>query len=220
MENESETQSSASERSLQWINQAYLFWIESLSGARTLTESTSDITSRTDLIHQFAYIYSLTPSVVPFQNGETYKYFAVALIPRVIWPEKPVANSSNNFFAISYGISTETGVETSTFGVSLIGEGYMNFGFAGVLMAMAVQGLILSALEQIFGGIKSGAGGIAIFVATFVYFLNGIGSSAEIMFGGIIQNLVCSAILLWWIRERVVERNPKLRQRTALAQQV
>ncbi len=199
-------QSTAVERSMLWLDQATEFWTESLTGERAFAEWTSDLTSRTDLIHQFAYIYSETPSVVPFQNGGTYKYFAVALIPRALWPGKPVANSANNFYAINYGITTEEGVQTSSFGASLIGEGYMNFGLLGVLLAMTMQGLILSLLEQVFGGVNAGAGGMAIFIAIFVSFLNGIGSSAELMFGGIIQNLLCSAVLLWWARDRLQHR--------------
>ena len=203
-----EKETSSSERAWQWTSQAAEFWIESFSGERTFSESASDLTLRTDLIHQFSYIYSATPSIVPFQNGSSYQYFAVALIPRIVWPEKPEVNSTNNFYALSYGISTEQVIENSTFGVSLIGEGYMNFGFIGVLLAMAFQGLCLSLLEQIFGGPGSGSGGMAIFIATFVFFLNGIGSSAEIMFGGILQNLLCSCILLWWAAERIQKQSP------------
>jgi hypothetical protein len=187
-------------RALEWIDSASRFWVESFLGKRPLEESTADASSRADLIHTFAYIYSFTPSAVPYQHGSTYSYLLIAWIPRILWPEKPVANYANNFYAIEYGVSTEEGVKTSSFGATLMGEGYMNFGVPGVALIMIVLGSTLSLMERIFGSDQSGVGGQAILLAIFVYFLNGIGSSAELMFGGIVQNLICAAILIGWAR--------------------
>ncbi|HEX8149716.1 MAG TPA: hypothetical protein VF591_21230 [Pyrinomonadaceae bacterium] len=194
---------------LLWVEQASRYWIDTLTGDRELADATSDVTSRTDLIHQFAHIYSLTPEIVPFQYGGTYSYFAVALIPRAVWPDKPQAGSANSFFAVAYNITTEEGVTRTTFGVSLLGEGYINFGIPGVVFIMALQGVILIILQHIFGGAKSGAGGQAVFLAFFIFFLNGVGTSAEIFFGNIVQNLLCSCFLLWWARERPSLRHHK-----------
>lgn len=195
-------ESSSANVAVQWVEQATDYWSSVFTGNGSFIESAFDTTSRTDLIHQFTYIYASTPSRVPFQYGESYKYFAVALIPRALWPGKPEANAANNFYAINYGISTEQVLEHTTFGVTLIGEGYMNFGFFGVLLVMFMQGAVLSLLEQIFAGPKSGAGGWAIFIALLVFFLNGIGSSAEMMFGALLQNLIGSSLLLWWVRDK------------------
>lgn len=199
-------ETSATDRATDWITQAVSYWGESFSGRRDLAESTSDASSRTDLIHTFAQIYSLTPEIVPYQYGDTYSYLAITWIPRVVWPEKPLANAANNFFAVAYNISTEESIKTSSFGATLMGEGYMNFGVAGVIIIMIILGLVTSLLEDVFAGAQSGAGGQAIFLATFVYFLNGIGSSAELLFGALIQNLVASCILLWWVRTRPAQK--------------
>jgi len=185
-----------------WIKQAAAYWADTFAGRRDLEEATSGATSRTDFIHQVAYIHSMTPSEIPYQYGRTYSYFAVALIPRALWPGKPQAGSANGFFAISYGLLTEEGAKTTTFGMSLLGEAFINFGWVGVIFVMLIQGLAISILERIFGSLKSGAGGQAVFIAFFVFFLNGIGSSAEILFGNIVQNLVFGYLLLWWARER------------------
>ena len=195
-------EASAATRASDWIEQASTYWLETLSGSRGWSESASYAAERTDLIHSFAHIYSLTPSVLPYQNGDTYSYLAITWIPRVIWPEKPQANAANNYYAVAYEISTEEGIKHSSFGVSLIAEGYMNFGEAGVCLIMIVLGGVLATLQHIFAGSSSGPGGQAIFVAMFVYFLNGIGTSAEIMFGGLIQNLLCASLLLWSVSAR------------------
>lgn len=185
-----------------WVEQATQYWIDTLQGERNIVEATADATARTDLVHQFAHIYSLTPDVIPFQYGDTYAYFAVALIPRAIWPDKPVAGSANNFFGVAYGITTEEGAKRSTFGVSLLGEGYINFGTFGVVFIMFLQGVIIISLQNIFGREESGAGGQAVYLAFFIFFLNGVGTSAEILFGNILQNLVGSCALMWWAREK------------------
>lgn len=195
-------EASATTRASDWIEQASSHWLDTLSGRRDLSESASYAAERTDMIHSFAHIYSLTPSVLPYQYGDTYSYLAITWIPRVIWPEKPLANAANSYYAVAYEISTEEGIKHSSFGVSLIAEGYMNFGVAGVVLIMIILGGALATLRHVFAGPSSGPGGQAIFVATFVYFLNGIGTSAEIMFGGLIQNLLCASLLLWSVSRR------------------
>ena len=185
-----------------WVDQASVYWLETLRGDRDLTEATSGATLRTDLIHQVAHIHSMTPSVVPFQYGETYSYFAVSLIPRLLWPDKPTAGSANRFFGVNYGLQTEEGAKITTYGISILGEAYINFGWPGVFVIMLFQGLILGVLQHAFGESRSGPGGQAVFLAFFVFFLNGIGSSAEILFGNVIQNLFCGYFLLLWARER------------------
>ena len=202
LDESSGTEVSSLSRASLWIEQAAIYWSDTFSGSRDLEEATASATSRADFIHQVAYIHSMTPSEIPYQYGRTYSYFAVALIPRTLWPEKPQAGSANGFFAISYGLLTEEGAKTTTFGMSLLGEAFINFGWIGVILVMFVQGLTISVLERIFGSQKSGAGGQAVFVAFFVFFLNGMGSSAEILFGNIVQNLIFGYLLLWWAREK------------------
>ena len=123
------------------------------------------------------------------------------MIPRVFWPDKPLT-TTNKWFAITYGITTEEGAEKSNFGISLLGECYVNFGLAGVIFMMMFQGAALSTLEQIFSGEKSGAGGHAVFLAFSIWFLNGVGTSAEVLFGAILQNMICSCAILIWLRKR------------------
>jgi hypothetical protein len=194
-------------RAMDWMVQSSNFWWETISGHRRLGESATSASSRTDLIHQFAEIYSLTPSTVPYQHGATYEYFAVTFIPRVFWRDKPPGNYANNFYAIAYGISNEEGIKTSSFGITLLGEGYVNLGAAGTLLTMVFLGLVVGGCEKVFGTMRAGIGGQAILLATSVAFLNGIGTSTELLFGGLVQSLIsCTVILLWFRRpaDRVV----------------
>ena len=195
-------QQSSLTRGQLWIEQATDYWSDTLAGNRDIAEATSSATGRTDFIHQVAYIYSMTPSVIPYQYGKTYSFFLVSFVPRILWPDKPLAGSANVFYAVTYGVTTEEGAKTSTFGVSILGEAFINFGWIGVILIMLVQGILLGTMQHSFGGKVSGPGGQAVFLCFFVYFLNGIGSSAEIMFGGILQNLILGYLLLLWAREK------------------
>lgn len=201
-----------------WIEQATEYWADTLAGNRNLSEATSSATGRADFIHQVAHIYSLTPEVVPYQYGKTYSFFLVSFVPRVLWPDKPTAGSANGFYAVTYGITSEEGAKTTSFGVSILGEAFINFGWAGVVLIMLLQGIFIGAMQHSFGGKVSGPGGQAVFLCFFVYFLNGIGSSAEIMFGGILQNLLMGYLLLRWAREKPMrprlDRTPALRPAT------
>jgi len=186
---------SSTSRAMDWVAQASEFWWQTLLGRRSLTESTASASSRTDSIHQFAYMRETTPSVIPYQYGSDYYYFLVAPIPRAIWPDKPVATESAVRFELEYGLTTEEGAKSSTFGPTLIGEAYINFGVIGSLMVMAFLGAILSLLEHVFA--RKSPGGIAVFLAVFVFLLNGLGSSLAVMFGGVLQTLISGCVLLW-----------------------
>ncbi len=198
-------QSAQSDTSIQkatrWVSRAGEFWLDALSGNSPISDSTSNTFYRSDFIHQFAYIHALTPSVVPYQYGRTYSFFLVSFVPRILWPEKPVTKA-NAFFGVTYGITSEEGAERSNFGVSLVGESFINFGIAGVILLMTIQGAILKLIESMFGGPNSGAGGQAVLLSCSIWFLNGVGSSAEIMFAGILQNLLAGCALLLWARSR------------------
>lgn len=199
-------QSSLTRGSL-WIEQAMTYWGDTIAGKRDVSEATSSATGRADFIHQVAHIYSMTPDVIPYQYGRTYSFFLVSFIPRILWPDKPTAGSANAFYAVTYGVTNEEGAKTTTFGVSILGEAFMNFGWPGVVFVMLIQGVLIGAMQHSFGGKISGPGGQAVFLCFFVYFLNGIGSSAEIMFGGILQNLLLGYVLLLWAREKPPRRS-------------
>ena len=150
--------------------------------------------SRFDLIHKFAYVHTMTPQLIPYYNGDTYAYFLVAWIPRLFWQDKPTATSNaNERMDVDYQLKYEG--QATSIGIGLLPEAYANFGPAGVVFVMALQGLILAFLSTLLNGPNS-QGGRAIYLSICIYFLNGIGSSASVMFGAIFQQAVFSAVIL------------------------
>ena len=59
--------------------------------------------ARFDLIHKFAYVRELTPRYLPYYEGVTYQYMLIGWIPRIFWPDKPVASDSNQVVDVDYG---------------------------------------------------------------------------------------------------------------------
>lgn len=85
---------------------------------------------------------------VDFANGETVVDAALSLVPRVIWPDKPITGGSGNL------VSTYTGIgfaEGTSVGVGQVMEFYINFGTIGVLVGFLVMGTIVGMLDEAAG---------------------------------------------------------------------
>ncbi len=154
---------------------------------------TTGAMARFDLIHRFAYVQKLTPTYIPYYQGETYQYFLYAWIPRLIWPNKPSASIANDTVDIDYRLKPTN--STSTFGIGHLPEAYANFGLAGVVGVLALQGGIFALLDRLFNG-QNSDGGRAIYLSVMIYFINGIGSSSAILFGALFQQILANMLLL------------------------
>jgi len=150
---------------------------------------------RLDLLHQFVFVQELTPNTIPYYQGETYGYLAYGWIPRLLWPDKPIAQQANITFALDYGLLYDEQIDKTMTGISHLAEAYANFGVWGVAIVMGIQGIILALINIVLNSVGS-QGGRAIYISIMVFFLNGIGSATAGMFGGIIQNILVSALVL------------------------
>lgn len=153
-----------------------------------------DSTGRLDLVHIFAHVHGLTPSVIPYYSGRTYSYLASAWIPRFLWPDKPEAQSASGGTDVDYGLKYPNDTSTSI-GLGQPAEAYANFGLAGVFLVLALQGLFYALLDSVFNGPESD-GGRAVYLSVMIFFLNGIGTGTAILFGAVIQNTVAGTLLL------------------------
>mgnify|MGYP003603048014 CR=1 FL=1 len=171
--------------------------LASESAANLLDRSSSETVlsstlARFDLVHKFAYVYHLTPDYISYYNGQTYNYFIYAWIPRLVWPDKP-AVSANEQIDVDYMLKqSDSG---TSIGIGQLPEAYINFGLIGIVMVMAIQGFIFALLDSSLNGSRSD-GGRAIYLSVMVYFLNGIGSAAAVLFGALFQQILANALIL------------------------
>ena len=75
-----------------------------------------------------------------FGKGETLWMGVLAIIPRVLWPEKPIQAGSMNFVSHYTGVKFAEGTSV---GMGLIFEFYVNFGTFGVLIGMFIVGALV-----------------------------------------------------------------------------
>jgi hypothetical protein len=142
-----------------------------------------------------ARVVAMTPDTIPYQNGATYSYLVVAAVPRILWPEKPVAQEANNWFALAYGYLTPGRVGETMVGMPHLVEAYINFGLLGTLPLMALIGCVYALLDLVLNRPAAGEGGMAILAAVMLA-PNAIEASTAASFGALVQNTVALALLL------------------------
>ncbi len=103
-------------------------------------------TYRLDFLVPLAYLMSQAPERIPYLWGETYYPILLKAVPRAIYPDKPEDVTD---LGQRYAFLPE-GNEINAFKVHQIGEMYINFGIAGVLLGMLILGALFRALFRLF----------------------------------------------------------------------
>ncbi|MBX7221888.1 MAG: hypothetical protein K1Y36_18185 [Blastocatellia bacterium] len=81
-----------------------------------------------------------------FAEGETLEQAVYALIPRVLWPNKPLTAGSGQIVSQYTGMEFAEGTSV---GIGTVLEFYINFGTTGVIIGFVCFGLILSLLDNL-----------------------------------------------------------------------
>jgi hypothetical protein len=92
-----------------------------------------------------AAIYNLTAGRVGYARGETLLQAAINLVPRVIWPDKPIRAGGNKLVSSFTGIIFANG---TTVGVGQLMEFYINFGTSGVVIGFFTLGLAVAGFDR------------------------------------------------------------------------
>lgn len=82
-------------------------------------------------------IINAVPELLPYARGETIAAWAVAPIPRSLWPNKPIVSSGPTIGILVYG-NQRSGVPPG-----MIAESYWNFGIGGILTLPLLCGVFL-----------------------------------------------------------------------------
>jgi hypothetical protein len=83
-----------------------------------------------------------------FAAGETLWEAIIALIPRAIWPEKPVVAGSMGLVSRYTGLRFAEGTAV---GVGQVLEFYINFGTPGVIVGFLLLGMVLGVVDSVAG---------------------------------------------------------------------
>jgi hypothetical protein len=190
-------QSGRAERVAFWAENSFTKWNEALSDSsgESFRRALNPSVSRISLLNQSANVVELTPAVVPYQYGWLYSYMAITWIPRFIWPDKPSMSEANQYYQIAYGLSTEEDLAKVSISVGLLTEGFMNFGWAGVVGVMFLAGIFFDFYQKTFLAKTSGALMTGIGVILLPQFLAVESQMAQYL-GGIVQEVVVTLIVM------------------------
>jgi hypothetical protein len=92
-----------------------------------------------------AAVRNLEAGYVDYARGATLDQAAVALIPRIIWPDKPIRAGGSSLVTSFTGIAFASG---TTVGVGQLMEFYINFGTPGVIVGFFLLGLVIAGFDR------------------------------------------------------------------------
>lgn len=82
---------------------------------------------------------------VDYLNGRSVWEAVISVVPRALWPEKPVSAGSPGIVREMTGLDLS---ESTSWGVGTIMESYINFGWPGLLAGMFVLGWLIGKLDR------------------------------------------------------------------------
>ncbi len=126
----------------QWDSESYL------------RASTRTVKGRLALINSVAVVVRDVGRWVPYARGETlFVPMMTYFVPRVLWPDKPWFNLGREFgvrFRVVSFLDDKTSIS-----LTVPGELYWNFDLAGVIVGMALWGVLLRFFYRRYGGVAS-----------------------------------------------------------------
>jgi len=91
-----------------------------------------------------ASVKRLEGKFVPYADGGTLLDALFAIVPRALWPDKPITAGSGGLAAKYTGITFAVGTSV---GIGQLMELYINFGVTGVLIGFCVIGIVLMRID-------------------------------------------------------------------------
>lgn len=185
------------ERVAFWAQNSFDKWNDALSDStgESFRRALNPSVSRISLLNQSANVIEQTPSVVPYQYGWLYSYMAITWVPRFVWPEKPSMSEANQYYQVAYGLTAEEDINKVAISVGLLTEGFINFGWVGVVGIMFLAGIVFDFYQRTFLASTSGALMTAIGVILIPQFLSVESQMAQYL-GGIVQQVVVTLIVM------------------------
>lgn len=131
----------------------------------------------------FLAVVSKTPSSVPYWYGETIYDIIPSMVPRILWPGKPIKRFGNDF-GHRYGLLHHRDKATSL-NLPWVVELYANFGSIGILVGMFVIGLAFGYIENVLLNRDVETGTEVLLIGLFAP-LSFPESNISLLWGGII----------------------------------
>ncbi|MBR9973691.1 hypothetical protein [Magnetospirillum sulfuroxidans] len=141
-----------------------------------------------------AVVYERSPEPVQYWNGETLSRLISSPLPRILWANKPLENLGNTF-GHRYGFIVESDTKMSV-NLPWLVEGFVNFGWWGLVAVMAGAGIFLGLLDGALN--RLGAGVTQTVVAgTLLFPLINHESNISLTVGSTLPTLLILIVILY-----------------------
>lgn len=155
------------------------------------------LTVRQALVAQtLGLVVSETPSVIPFWGSERLFAIPIDVLPRILWPDKPILNTGV-YFAVNYlGAPRDT---TSSAAFTIFGDLYVSAGWGATVAGMLVLGAVSAVLYQALKSVplrRADYNVPALYIALAVGMMDVEGSYIGVMVG-LIQRFVVYTAIFW-----------------------
>jgi O-antigen/teichoic acid export membrane protein len=90
-------------------------------------------------------VMSVTPSVIPYDGPEQFLNIVSYIVPRFIWPDKPVLSKGRDYNIIYFNAPSDT---ISASAITIFAESYTFAGWGGTIFACLVLGLMLALIYR------------------------------------------------------------------------
>jgi hypothetical protein len=143
--------------------------------------------ARFDDMQSIARIHYGVPDEVDYLRGETFKLILPGFVPRALWPDKPslIVPANRWFFTREYGSSPLT----------TVGEGYLNYGYPGVVFAALICAIALQLTNRFMTSILYNTACIPVYVVA-VAIVARIHTAALCSLLTTFPKLICLALLV------------------------
>jgi hypothetical protein len=151
--------------------------------------------NRLNRLGDFAYVVQTTPAQISYTRGVTYLPIIGTFVPRVLWPTKPPNDGSGQFYGHRYGYLDPKDLSHSA-NLPIVTEGWMNFGWLGIILSASVVGLVLRVIWRTWIGDGNALGNVMIGMAVMATAVDQE-SSLGLWLGGVVHALVIYAVLAY-----------------------
>jgi hypothetical protein len=148
---------------------------------------------RVDLATPLAALQTVVPNMIDYQWGASFLPALLLWIPRFIWTDKPFYQY-DNLLGRAEGLINPNDFRTSI-KYSYVGELFLDFGWAGVVLGMVLYGLLFRLLFQ-FTTRRQHPIGILIYSVSLVTLWT-VESALGPQLGRIVRDLITALVVLW-----------------------
>jgi type IV secretory pathway VirB2 component (pilin) len=137
----------------------------------------------------------------PFLYGRSFLNFFISLgPPRFIWEDKPVISEGSDFGHRSGLLAPDV---KSTVGVTMVGDLYMNFGLAGVILGMFLIGIFFRFIyEYLINRTNISFSGVAFYIFFWLNTVKGMEDRIALVYAGLVKLFIILLAINYFLIKR------------------